>query len=243
MPDLRFLTLATDPNLVPGIYNGCDQWCHYCAATDRCLAFKCKPPSGDGNIYENIEKTMFESMRLLKECHEAEGLQPPEGLLRLLNRERPAADGCVPIDDPLLRMGKHYAVLTTAFLATSGEPIPSNPLSKGEHGPTPFEVFLYYHTLIAIKIYRAITSSREAALTASAQARWDADVSAKVALIGIDRSDEALQVMAIEDDDVRIAHMRKHLSRLKREVAMRFPAARTLVRPGLDDASKPRTDT
>lgn len=237
MFDLRFLTLATDPNLVPGIYNGCDQWCHYCPATERCLAFKCRPDSGGGAIYENIEEKMLESMRYLKACHEAEGLQPPEDLVRLLNGERLSEPvKCVPIDDALERMGKHYAVLATAFVATSSEPIPENPLPKREHGPTPFEVFLYYHVLIAAKVYRAIGSSQEAARSGSTQARWDSDASAKVALIGIDRSDEALQVMALDDPDPRLAHMRKHLARLRREVSARFPSARTLVRPGLDDA-------
>jgi hypothetical protein len=236
MPDLRFLTLATDPDLVPGIYNACDQWCHYCPATGRCLAFKCRPDSGGGNIYENIEEKMLESMRYLKACHEAEGLAPPEDLVRLLSAGplfEPVA--FVPIDDALERMGKHYAVLATAFLATSSEPIPESPLPKREHGPTPFEVFLYYHVLIAAKIYRAISSSHQAARDGSAQARRDSDGSAKVALIGIDRSDEALQVMALDDPDPRLEHMRKHLARLRREISARFRSARTLVRPGLDD--------
>jgi len=236
MPDLRFLALATDPNLVPGIYNGCDQWCNYCPATSRCLAFKCRPEWADGSVYENVEEKIFESMHVLKACLDAEGLQPPEDLLTLLNGERPSHRAkYVPVDDALERMGKHYAVLATAFLATSSEPIPPSPLPKRAHGPTPFDVFLYYHVLIAIKIYRAISSSSEAARTSSKDARWDADVSAKVALVGIDRSDEALQVMALDDPDPRIEHMRKHLSRLRREVSARFPAARTLVRPGLDD--------
>jgi hypothetical protein len=234
MPDLRFLKLAEDPNLVPGIYNGCDQWCHYCPATARCLAFKCRPDADGGSLCESIEEKMFESMRHLKDCHEAEGLQPPEDLVRLLNGERPTRGAYVPIDDPLERMGKHYAVIATAFLATIDDELPPSPLPRREHGPTPFEVFLFYHVLIAIKIYRAISSSLEATRTGSAQARWDADVSAKVALIGIDRSDEALQVMSLDDEDVRIPHMRRHLSRLRREVEGRFPAARGVVRPGLD---------
>lgn len=235
MADLRFLTLATDPNLVPGIYNGCDQWCHYCPATDRCLAYKCRPDLESGGIYENVEQKMFESMRYLKECHEAEGLQPPEDLLRLLSGDAPSNAAYAPIDDPLERMGKHYAVLATAFLASSSELLPPGPLPKREHGPTPFDVFLYYHVQIAVKIYRAISSARETARTGGAQARWDADVSAKVALLDIDRSDEALQVMALDDPDPRIDHMRKHLSRLRRELEGRFPAARALRRPGLDD--------
>ena len=235
MQDVPFHTIALDPNLVPGIYNGCDQWCHYCPATDRCLAFKCTARPGEGNIYENIEHKMFASMQLLHGCYEAEGIEPPEDLVRLLSGERPSNATYVPVDDALERMGKHYAVLATVYLGSRAEPLPANPLPKREQGPTPLEVFLYYHFLIAIKIYRAITSSSEAARTGSIAARWDADVSAKVALIGIERSVEALQVMALDDDDVRIPHMRKHLSRLNREVQARFPAARTLVRPGLDD--------
>jgi hypothetical protein len=235
MADTRFLALATDPNLVPGIYNGCDQWCHYCPATERCLAHRCRPGLENGRgLYENIEEKMLDSMRYLKECYDAEGLQPPEELLRLLSGERPSTAQYVPIDDPLERMGKHYAVLATAFIAVCDEPLPEMPLPRRDHGPTPFDVFLFYHVLIAIKIYRAISSSREAARAGSTQARWDADVSAKVALIGIDRSDEALQVMTLDDDDARIDHLRRHLSRLRREVEGRFPSARTLVRPGLD---------
>jgi hypothetical protein len=234
MTDLRFLALATDPNLVPGIYNSCDQWCHYCPATDRCLAYKCRPDLQGTGSYEDIEAKIFESMRYLKDCHDAEGLQPPEDLVRLLSGDPLARAAYAPIDDPLERMGKHYAVLATAFLASLDEPLPAGPLPRREHGPTPFDVFLYYHVQIAVKIYRAISSAREAARTGGAQARWDADVSAKVALLDIDRSDEALQVMALDDPDPRIDHMRRHLSRLRREVEGRFPPARGLVRPGLD---------
>jgi hypothetical protein len=238
MAEPLFITLAADPNLVPGIYNGCDQWCHYCPATERCLAFKCRPAAGPGgNVYQDVEEKLFESMRYLKDCHEAEGLRPPEDLLRLLHGEPPStAAEDEPIDDPLERMGKHYAILATTYLASSLDEMPSTPLPRREHGPTPLDVFLFYHVLIAVKIYRALSSSREAARTGGAQARWDADVSAKVALIAIDRSHEALQVMALDDDDVRVPHLQKLLSRMRREAEGRFPAARTLVRPGLDDA-------
>ena len=88
--------------------------------------------------------------------------------------------------------------------------------------------------LIAIKTHRAIVSSAEAARGGSADARADSDMSAKVALVAIDRSDEALHVMALDDADPRVEHMRRHLARLRREIEGRFPAARAFVRPGLD---------
>jgi hypothetical protein len=236
MIDLSFVQLATDPNLIPGVYNACDQWCDYCPVTARCLAFKCQPAHGDGNIYDNIANAMRASMTLLKNCHEAEGLKPPERLLQLLENGPREHVSQVPLDDGLDRMARHYAVLATAFLATTDHPPLRHRFPKREHGPTPFEVFAFYHVLIAIKIHRAIVSSGEAARGGDAGARADSDMSAKVALVSIDRSSEALQVMALDDPDPRIEHMRRHLARLRREVEGRFPAARSFVRPGLDQA-------
>jgi hypothetical protein len=234
MPDVRLIEAAQDPTLVPGIYNTCDQWCDYCPATSRCLAFRLSPPHGDRrDIYEDIKNAMRASMVFLKDCHEAEGLTPPEELLRLLAAAAtPAA--AEPVEDPLERMARRYAFMAAAFLA-SGDEVPRE-LPKRSDGPTPYEVFLYYHVLLATKIYRAIVSGRAAARTGDAGARHDADASARVALIGIDRSHEALQVMALDDGDARIEHMRRHLRQLRREVEARFPAARRLVRPGLDAA-------
>ena len=238
MPDARFLTLATDPNLIPGIYTGCDQWCHYCPATERCLAFKCQSDSAEPcNPAEDIHRAMFESMKLLKRCYEAEGLEPPAKMLELLGLERVRPE-YVPMHDALEHMGKRYAIAATMYLASREQPPPKDPLPKREHGPTPFDVFVFYHVLIATKIYRAITSSLEAARTGSPQARWDADVSAKVALIAIDRSSDALQVMALDERHALIDHLRRHLARLRKDVEARFPAARGLVRPGLDDAAR-----
>ena len=56
---------------------------------------------------------------------------------------------------------------------------------------------------------------------------------------GIDWSDEALQVMALDDRDPRIEHLRLQLRRLRREIEARFPAARALVRPGFDEPVTP----
>jgi hypothetical protein len=235
MADLRFLQLATDPTLIPGVYNACDQWCDYCPVTARCLAFKCQPVFGvGGDIYDNVAEVMRASMTFLKDCHEAEGLEPPEELVRLLNRDLPSRATYAPLDDPLGRTAKHYAALATAFLMTHDHPPLTHRFPKHEHGPTPFEIFVFYHVLIAIKICRAIVSSSDAARSGSAAPRADADMSAKVALVAIDRSCEALQVMTLDELDPRIDHMQRHLARLRREVEGRFPAARAFVRPGLD---------
>ena len=54
MMDLSFVQLASDPNLIPGVYNGCDQWCDYCPVTARCRAFKCQPSQDGGDLYDAV---------------------------------------------------------------------------------------------------------------------------------------------------------------------------------------------
>jgi hypothetical protein len=99
-------------------------------------------------------------------------------------------------------------------------------------GPTPFEVFAWFHLLIASKIYRALLSSAAAA-RGDAGRKHDALISAKVAMIGIDRSLDALAAMAV-DDDARLELLGAQLRRVKRELELRFPEARDVVREGLD---------
>jgi hypothetical protein len=231
MPDLRFIEAVTDPSLIDGVYNGCDQWCDYCPLTARCLAFRCRKGPAGGDIYHDIADAMYTSLQAIKDRCDAERLPPPADLTRLL-ADDPRARPFVPLDDALERMGRHYAVSAAAFIMTKGNVAPDIP--RRPDGPTPLDVFLWYHLLIAMKIYRAVTSAAAAARTGSAGARWDADLSAKVALLGVDRSDEALQAMALDDRDARIEHLRLQLRRLRRELEARFPAARTLVRPGFD---------
>jgi hypothetical protein len=97
---------------------------------------------------------MHASMIFLKDCHEAEGLKPPEDLMRLLHADPRERISNVRVDDPLEKMGKAYALTAAAYLATSGEDLGDIP--KRPDGPTPFDTFFYYHVLIALKTCRGI---------------------------------------------------------------------------------------
>jgi hypothetical protein len=87
--------------------------------------------------------------------------------------------------------------------------------------------------LIAVKIYRALWCSAAAA-RGDASRKDDALISAKVALIGIDRSLEAVSALSATDDDERLELFASQLRRLRREVDARFPEARGFVREELD---------
>lgn len=228
-----FIKASLDPTQIPGIYNTCDQWCMYCPATARCLAYQCRPPDAKEedrqDIYANIADRMFEGLKLLRDLNQAEG----RDILQLDALMRDPREQLVlpAVDDPLERMGRRHAKLVYTYLISRPDyPFVIRPRSDG---PLAVEVLAWFHTLIAAKIYRALTSSAAAA-RGDASGSGDARASAKVALIGIDRSRAAIQEMQQEDEDVRLDELGAHLRRLARELEARYPDARTFARPGLD---------
>jgi hypothetical protein len=231
----RFAELAADPSLVSGIYNYCDQWCRYCPHTERCLAFKClrdQEQRRPGDIFENLAACVNEMISFSRDVVQAEGGNTPLADLAVLPTIGTTVD--LPhIDDSLERRGREYALETARFLASVGPALASPKTGLGGT-PTPIEVVIWYHALIAVKIYRALAS---AAMSRHGKPGLveDAQGSAKVALIGIDRSRKALRQLLSKLHDARIQRLIGRLDRLGAEVERRFPDARVFVRPGLDE--------
>jgi hypothetical protein len=227
-----FSQVSLDPTLIKGVYNRCDQWCMYCPVTARCLAYRCSPEirSGEQDIFRSLADRVYEGITFFKRLCEAAGRPTPE--IDELLADDPRAKTTVPaVDDPLERAGARYARLSHAYLA-SRKDHPCEMIWRPS-GPTPLEVFAWFHSLIAVKIYRALLCSAAAARGDTSRTA-DALISAKIALIGIDRSLDALAAMAIDDDDARLELLRGQLRRGRREVEARFPEARGVVREGLD---------
>jgi hypothetical protein len=226
----RKLELASDPNLVPGIYNTCDQWCDYCPATARCFSFRAR----QGRT--GLEAGLLDAMGSLRDCYEAEGLEMPEEMrLLIAGQIDPARRAAV---DPIEQMANQYLRTAAALIVTIAPEHRHGLFVRRADGPTPLEVFIFYHWTIGVKAARAAASGDEAARTGRAAAQRDADCSAKIALLAIDRSDQAMQVIALDDPDPRLERVRRLAVRLRRELERRFPAARALVRPGLDDVAR-----
>jgi hypothetical protein len=230
-----FNQVCLDPTLIKGIYDVCDQWCMYCPATARCLAYRCSPDiqSGKQDIHKELADRLYEGLVFYKRLHEAEGTPTPE-LDEMLANDPRQQTTLPPVDDPLERMGARYARLSDSYLLSRNDyPFA---MVRRVSGPTPFEVFAWFHSLIAAKIYRALLSSAAAVRRSSGDQGKLADalVSAKVALIGIDRSLDALAALGVDDGDARLELMASHLRRLRRELEARFPGARSVVREGLD---------
>ncbi len=227
-----FVEVVLDPTLIKGIYDSCDQWCMYCEQKTRCLAYRCSPEleSGKPNVYRSLSDRMTAGLVFLKRLADAEGRPTPE-IDAILSNDPAKQQHVFDIDDPIERMGRRYLKLAQAYLI-SREDYPFE-MKRRPSGPTPFEVFAWFHGLVPAKIYRALISARQAA-RGVADRKDDAIRNAKVALIGIDRSLDALTALMTEDDDPRLELLQAQLRRLRRDVDGRFPEARSVVRIGLD---------
>ena len=99
------------------------------------------------------------------------------------------------------------------------------------------DVILWYHTLMLAKLHRAVHQVIERDITGEDDMTGDHDGSAKVALIGMDRSLYAWNVLRkhLPDRESDIQGFCAQLEKLRRRTEHHFPNARAFIRLGLDD--------
>jgi len=225
------------PNFIPGIFNYCDRWCERCAFTKRCRVFadlqrfEAEHREWD-SFFEALERAGCDvrSPELTSEAPD----RPPSKSLGRRRRK-----------DELLHAAEEYMDAAHAWLKVQPEPQHA-PDQNAEPGSLDdlTDVIGWYHMQIAVKLTRASSGLRSAEKIKPWEEdileevhRSDADGSAKVALIGIERSLGAwttLRTVYGRDDDTARKAITQ-LARLRRAVEERFPNARTFHRPGLDD--------
>ncbi len=99
------------------------------------------------------------------------------------------------------------------------------------------EVIRWYQHFISAKIHRALTGRADERMERIPDMPSDADGSAKIALIAIDRSIGAWTLLhrefpEREDETLGIMVL---LERLRRSLEIEFPKARAFIRPGFDE--------
>ena len=249
--------LAQDPRLIPGIHNYCDRWCERCPLTSRCLVYAMEqqedaegPASRDIRneaFWKRLESRLAEATEILQELVEKHGLTLDEtGKQPSDDRTRPRIDDAA--HHPLATAASAYADAVHEWFETAeaqfrerGRALDSqlemglatlDPQAEARRLGDAVEVVRWYQHQIAVKLMRAIGSAQEHEEPESG----DADGSAKVALIGLDRSitawAEILRQFPEEED--RILPTLSNLSHLRGEVERTFPGARRFVRPGFD---------
>lgn len=255
--------LADNPDFIPGIYNYCDRWCERCDFTSRCMNFVLsseqfgEPEARDIRhklFWERLADMLRLTRDLLEDAIKQTGIQPEsldlETILKQEQAMRAAAE-----EHECSQAAQKYAEMTEQWFESAQEAFEEkgeelrlqaqlqisgvNPQEEAEHIQDQLEVIHWYQYQIYVKIMRAIEGKLDEDATLSEGVPKDSEGSAKVALIGIDRSIlawmELRQQFPAHEDD--ILDILIDLDRLRRKIETVFPAARAFIRPGFDEIS------
>ncbi len=251
----RIKGMAGNPDFISGIYNYCDRWCERCNMTSRCSVFAMSGPdseNGNPQTAEDIDKLLTETFEstsaLLQELAEEAGIDveavvEPTGeafdqeagdchvLVRDAENYATAVHDWFVSWEPDLLDASHGAPHAQPHLVMVGD------TSKASQIEDLVDTILWYHTLINAKLLRAVQNDVLAPSAPLQVAKRDADGSAKVALMAVDRSAAAWTRLLefFPEAELEILAFRHRLERLRRATEWAFPNARDFVRPGFDD--------
>lgn len=246
MPPKSLTELAQNPDLISGIYNYCDRWCERCPLTSRCLVYATESEFSENEIEDNdisnaqfwhaLNDTLTEVRALIPVwAKEAQDLNDP-AQQHTVRRHTRAVD-----NHPLTKAGKRYANAASDWFRELDQPNDSSTNVVTEK-PQPFEdarqVIQWYQYQIAVKTIRALSARNEDDAEDNDVPK-DSDGSAKVALIGIDRSIAAWHLMqlSLSDRAESIVPLILQLDSLRTKLEGSFPEARAFVRPGFDQVA------
>jgi hypothetical protein len=236
----RTLTeLANNPDLISGIYNYCDRWCERCPLTSRCLVYATEQEDDDSPESRDLRNEAFwrklsvifqETRAMVVEWAREAGVDlnaATDDDETRCKRKRQLVD-----NHPLTKLGKKYANAASDWLREFDQTVEISDLEDAR------EVIQWYQYQIAVKTMRALSGRKEELEDPeTADFPKDSDGSAKVALIGIDRSIAAWRMMqlSLPDRVESIVPLILQLERLRQRVEKSFPQARDFVRPGFDE--------
>jgi hypothetical protein len=249
--------------LIQGIHNYCDRWCERCAFTRRCAVgiedLKLTDKQRDitnKEFWDKLSKNFEKTLVLLEKAAKFHGIDlekaAKENEEEFLKRE--ARKQKIRDKHFLFKGGTEYADLVHKWLEKKsdlwekgneivqfvdmGIKSQETALEEVDVLKDCLEVVNWYSLQISVKFSRALSGKEE-------DDKWfeennfpkDSDGSAKVALIGIDRSISAWTKISeyFPEREDEILTMLGMLDKLRRVGEEEFPAARKFKRAGFDD--------
>jgi hypothetical protein len=222
---------------IVSVFNYCDQWCEACPLTSHC------------RLFADLARA-----DAAHDCHMAPifaaASRPPQPppvstwLFRLIGvtpPDRPLGDGHLLMGTPLPSEHKTLCERALAYAIWVREWLDENQRSEAAAGSAdPLAIISWFAPLNASKIHRALTGLAE--FDGDRGFPPDHEGSAKVALIGLDRSVEAWRQLVTEH---RVAESvarpcLDELCWMTSQLETAIPNARAFVRPGLDEPEEVR---
>jgi hypothetical protein len=244
---------------IPGIHNYCDRWCERCYFTSRCAVYedgRSSSPQEQEAGHKVFRDTLAENFAKAKHLLEQAAARHGVDLQELVNdiEEKEKSRESIKRKSRLHPL----AVLSQEYSDIAGEWLASQPgmmevlegmrddLSLGsvDFAKTKEQtdrikdclaVIQWYEGFIHVKFMRALMGKTD--MEGDESAPSDFNGSAKIALIGLERSMQAWAYLFElipdgEDDFLKILAM---LDRMKRMATKEFPQAEKFIRPGFDE--------
>lgn len=241
-----------DNHYIPGIFNYCDSWCERCPFTHRCRCYDPRQSDNEndqGALLETIHKNLQEAMDLLRNHVEQQGFD-----WETFKQE--AADAPVP-DSPLTAPQKALVTLSTEYaqrartwidqhqaeLRNRGDELSAqlemglNVLQQGVELAEALEVIQWYLFFIQVKLQRALLGLNDDFIVETDPVQNDANGSAKIALIAVENSMAAWEIVRerFPQHTNDIIDLLLNLARIQTGIEQTFPQVRHFIRPGFDE--------
>jgi hypothetical protein len=228
----QFLAIARDPQIIPGVHHYCNEWCDYCAVTGRCLEYRCTEQLRKSRGLCDSDPTFAtieEAAAFTRELSALEGVRTDE--LDALLSSPPGQSG-VQTSDPLAELAWEYAERIAVLMTPVALQWAMESRSPSPGGPTAAETLLWYQLRIYMKVFRALVARETHAGGAQSE---EARGCAKLALVSIDRSLDALTSLRGAFAPADLRDLQEMLMRLRDGMESRIPRARAYVRIGIDE--------
>lgn len=239
----QFQKIRETRDIISGIHNYCDRWCERCAFTARCTVFAM------GEEEDRIRKESNEPERDIA-SYVGAMLQDAMELLQDLAREHGIDFDALDEDDfeprkpdkdnYLVKKADEHSRWLSGWLTRNDRVISDTMSSLKANGnedslvlQDALDVLKWYIHFIAVKFSRALLKP----YADSTEGRSDSNGSAKVALIAVNRSIEALALILrfIPSEEDTLLEGLVRLERIRKRALKVFPEALAFKRPGFDD--------
>ena len=225
--------MDVDEGFILGIYNYCDRRCETCEFTSRCRAF------ADGAEHDAGTTPELKSL-IQTPPHPSDLLEAPGWLEEILANVNSETLDELPPRPGLPANFRRVAALSGAYCDHAWAVVEAADGRASRSNDDPVSVILWFAPMIAAKTRRALTGLNE--FDGGREFPPDHEGSAKVALIGIDRSmlawAEARRLGLVSAEQA--ARFIGELHWLGAEIEELIPLARAFIRPGFDEPDEVR---
>jgi hypothetical protein len=242
-------------DFISGVHNYCDRWCERCPFTARCQVYATEQELSDESkdpmnpaFWENIKKKFEDMLDMLNQTMAKLGIELDEGehksslpetdpaIIAFEEKMRNEAMGYSAAVEGFFRNNSNFFEQKEHELAEQiedGQPVD---VESWQFFQDAVDVVRWYQYFIPAKIDRAVGGLSDMGESGDPR-QSDANGSAKVALIALERSLAAWELVSrrLPEKQDEIVELQRRLQQLRTRMTELFPDWRVFHRPGFDD--------